>query len=151
MAHRHPTPFGVVVQRRDQALRRDLVNPTLDHGGPMPFYRILSQRDTIGSAEKVRLAEEIVQLHLRLAGGTRALVNVLFEEFSPGDLFVGGKPVPRLIASASIRAARTQDVKTALLQGYSALISRVAGVPESDLLVSVGEVRPENMMEAGHI
>ena len=70
----------------------------------MPFYRILSRRGTINSDQKARLVEEIVQLHLRLAGGARALVNVLFEEFAQGDFFVGGKPAPRLVASASIRA-----------------------------------------------
>ncbi len=117
----------------------------------MPLYRIVSEPGALTPAQKAAIAEGVVELHLRLAGGARAFVNVLFETFAAGDLYVGGKPAPRMLMSASVRTGRTQETKAALLTGFSALVSRIAGVPEAELLISIGEVRPENAMEAGHI
>lgn len=117
----------------------------------MPFYTIATPPGVTTKAQRDEMAESIVEMHLRLAGGLRQFVNVMFHEYDPTRFYVGGRHETRVMLDASIRAGRTKEVKTALLTSYSALASRVLGVPEADLLVSVNEIRAENVMEGGHI
>ena len=117
----------------------------------MPLYRIMSERGAITSAQRAELAESIVEMHLRLAGGARWLVNVVFEEAANGGVFVGGKPAKRIFIGTSIRTGRSEQVKAALLTEYSTLVSRVLGVLTSDMIAGLDEINPDNVMEAGFI
>ena len=117
----------------------------------MPLYRIMSERGAITSAQKAELAESIVEMHLRLAGGARWLVNVVFEEAATGGVFVAGKPAKRIFIGTSIRTGRSEQVKAALLTEYSTLVSRVLGVSTSDMIAGLDEINPDNVMEAGFI
>ena len=117
----------------------------------MPVYRIMSERGAITPAQKAELAEALVGMHLRLAGGARWLVNVVFEEAAPGGIFVGGKPAKRILIGTSIRTGRDEEVKAALLTEYSTLVSRVLGVSTSDMIAGLAEINPDHVMEAGFI
>ena len=117
----------------------------------MPLYRIMSECGAITPAQKAELAEAIVEMHLRLAGGARWLVNVIFEEAALGGIFVGGKPAKRILIGTSIRTGRSEQVKAALLTEYSTLVSRVLGVSTSDMIAGLSEISPDNVMEAGFI
>jgi len=117
----------------------------------MPLYRVLTEQGALSAPQKADIAERIVEMHLRLAGGIRAFVNVLYEEYQPQDAFVGGKPGSPCYLSGSIRRGRPQEVKTRILHELSALFVDVTGIPAARLLISVGEVSAQNVMEAGHI
>ena len=117
----------------------------------MPVYRIMSERGAITSGQKAELAEGLVEMHLRLAGGARWLVNVVLQEVAPGAIFVGGRPTKRILIGTSIRTGRSEEVKAALLGEYSALVSRVLGVSTSDMIAGLDEINPDNVMEAGFI
>ena len=117
----------------------------------MPVYRIMSEREAITPGQKAELAEALVEMHLRLAGGARWLVNVVFAEVGPGGVFVGGRPAKRVLIGTSIRSGRSEQVKAALLAEYSALVSRVLGISTSDMIAGLDEINPANVMEAGFI
>ena len=117
----------------------------------MPVYRIMSERGAITPVQKAELAEGLVEMHLRLAGGARWLVNVVFEEVPPGGIFVGGRPAKRILIGTSIRSGRSEQVKAALLTEYSTLVSRVLGISTSDMIAGLDEINPDNVMEAGFI
>ncbi|MDF0518682.1 tautomerase family protein [Bradyrhizobium yuanmingense] len=115
----------------------------------MPIYIITSQRGTISSEQKYELAEALVEMHLRVAGGARWLVNVVFQESE--SIFVGGAPAKRLLIATTIREGRNDEAKAKLLAEYSSLVSRVLDVPTSDIIAGLDEVNPDNVMEAGFI
>ena len=115
----------------------------------MPIYRIMSERGAISSEQKHEIAEALVEMHLRVAGGARWLVNVVFEESE--RVFVGGTPAKRLLIATTIREGRDAEAKAKLLAEYSSLVSRVLDVPTSDIIAGLDEVNPDNVMEAGFI
>lgn len=115
----------------------------------MPIYTITSERGTISSEQKHELAEALVEMHLRIAGGARWLVNVVFQEAE--SVFVGGTPAKRLLIATTIREGRNAEAKAKLLAEYSSLVSRVLDVPTSDMIAGLDEVNPDNVMEAGFI
>ena len=115
----------------------------------MPIYRTMSERGAISSEQKHEIAEALVEMHLRVAGGARWLVNVVFEESE--SVFVGGTPAKRLLIATTIREGRDAEAKAKLLAEYSSLVSRVLDVPTSDIIAGLDEVNPDNVMEAGFI
>lgn len=115
----------------------------------MPIFTITSERGSISSEQKHELAEALVEMHLRVAGGARWLVNVVFQESE--SIFVGGQPGKRLLIATTIREGRNAEVKAKLLTEYSSLVSRVLEVPTSDIIAGLDEVNPDNVMEAGFI
>ncbi|UPK29116.1 tautomerase family protein [Bradyrhizobium sp. 195] len=115
----------------------------------MPIYRIMSERGAISSGQKHEIAEALVEMHLRVAGGARWLVNVVFEELE--SVFVGGTPAKRLLIATTIREGRGAEAKAKLLAEYSSLVSRVLDIPTSDIIAGLDEVNPDNVMEAGFI
>jgi phenylpyruvate tautomerase PptA (4-oxalocrotonate tautomerase family) len=109
----------------------------------------MSERGSISTEQKHQLAEALVEMHLRVAGGVRWLVNVFFEESE--IMFVGGEPAKRVLIATTIREGRNAEAKAKLLAEYASLVSRVLDIPTSDIIAGLDEINPDNGMEAGFI
>jgi phenylpyruvate tautomerase PptA (4-oxalocrotonate tautomerase family) len=97
----------------------------------MPFYRCITLVGMLAQEQK----EEIVQS--------------LFEEVRPGDVFQNGKPSQAVRLHGRIRAGRDADTKHRMLDAYTDLIVRIARVSVDDVMVALVETPHENAMEGG--
>lgn len=117
----------------------------------MPLYRVVTHQGLLNPAQKATIAEAIVEMHLRNAGGLRAFVNVLFESYPVGDAFVGGAPGAPVILAGTIRAGRAPEVKTTMLQELQDLFVAATGHSTRRLIVNISDAPARNTMEAGFV
>lgn len=117
----------------------------------MPFYHCLTPSGVLQQAQKREIVEEITRIHCSMTGGLPEFVQVQFEEIEKDNVFQNREPSSALRLHARIRAGRDAACKRSMLSAYTALLSRVAGVPESDVMVAFVETSFENVMEGGRL
>jgi phenylpyruvate tautomerase PptA (4-oxalocrotonate tautomerase family) len=117
----------------------------------MPLYACFIQEGALSRAQKAEIAGEITRIHCDLTGAPPSFVHVRFHTMVSGDGYTGGKPAKSAVLDASIRAGRSTELKTKLLEELSAMYQRISGIPEWDLVVALREIPASDVMEAGHI
>jgi len=116
----------------------------------MPVYRCITPPDSIAQDVRAVIAEDITRIHCELTSGTpRSFVHVIFEEVAPGRMFSGGTPSEKTLITGQIRAGRTAEVRTRLVQEISRAWNRATGQSEEDILVAVTEFRASDVVEGG--
>jgi hypothetical protein len=66
-----------------------------------------------------------------------------------GTYFVAGKPSGHSVLNAAIRVGRDLATRQRILRELSQMWTRLTGQTEGELLISLWENPPENVMEAG--
>jgi phenylpyruvate tautomerase PptA (4-oxalocrotonate tautomerase family) len=115
----------------------------------VPLYQCYSPKGLLTESAKAEIADEITTIHTAATGAPAAFVNVLFREFSEGDLFVHRQPSTRSIVLGSIRHGRSLETRQAMMRDYEQMWLRITGQSEADLLVALTEVDPAMALEAG--
>ena len=92
----------------------------------MPIYQCICPEGLLDQPTREAIAEEITRIHCDATGVPPSFVNVLFTEMTGGTCFVAGREL-------------------------SQMWSRLTGQAEGELLISLWENPPENVMEAGLI
>lgn len=119
----------------------------------MPTYTVLSTAGTIGPGQRPKLAELITDLHHEVTSAPRYLVQVIFNDLAPGELFLAGQEVSQdhVWIRADIRSGRTEQQKTGLLKQLTARGAETLGIPAAHLWVYVNEIPGANMTEYGQL
>jgi phenylpyruvate tautomerase PptA (4-oxalocrotonate tautomerase family) len=123
----------------------------LSSGETMPFYQCISPEGLLDESARGQLAEQITRIHCDATGVPPSFVNVLFTDVPSGRYFVAGKPSRHCMLNGAIRVGRDLATRQRILQELSQMWTRLTGQTEGELLISLWENPPENVMEAGLI
>jgi phenylpyruvate tautomerase PptA (4-oxalocrotonate tautomerase family) len=119
-------------------------------GNEMPIYQCYSRKGLLTDSAKANIAEEMTSLYCRFTGAPPTWVKVLFHEMGEGDCFSAGKPASaQSLILAINRHGRDLATRRAMLRELSQIWTRNSGQPETDLWISVTEIDPTNVLEAG--
>ena len=115
----------------------------------MPVYTVLTGPDELTAAERSEIAREITRIHTTLTGAPKSFVRIVFSSLSAGQTFTAGEPTALTLLHGSIRAGRSRETKTRLLEEISAMFMRVTGIAARDLVVSISDIAAQDVMEGG--
>ena len=113
----------------------------------MPLYLCNAVKGVIANDAKPKIASDITDIHCGITGAPRTLWHVFFFEDAP-QLPINGKSV---FLFGSIRAGRTTDQKTVLVDRMKASIFMHAGVPLKDIIADTTDVPASWVMEGGGV
>jgi phenylpyruvate tautomerase PptA (4-oxalocrotonate tautomerase family) len=117
----------------------------------MPLYQCVSPAGLLDETARAKVAGEITRIHCDAAGVPPSFVNVMFTDASAGTYFVAGKPSTHSLLNGAIRTGRDLETRQRILRELSQMWTRLTGQTEGELLISLWESPPENVMEAGLI
>jgi phenylpyruvate tautomerase PptA (4-oxalocrotonate tautomerase family) len=116
----------------------------------MPVYQCYSRKGLLTESAKANIAEEMTSLYCSTTGAPPSWVKVLFHEMPEGDCFTAGKPAATQSLILGInRYGRDLETRRSMLRQLSQIWTRNSGQPEADLWISVTEIDPTNVIEAG--
>ena len=115
----------------------------------MPVYQCYSPKGLLTRTAKTKIAEEMTTMYCDATGAPAAWVKVLFHELPEGDCFTAGKPSTQSLILGSNRQGRSLETRRAMLRQLVQIWTRNSGQPEADLWISITEVDPTNVMDAG--
>ena len=118
----------------------------------MPTYTVTVAQGRLSSDEKLRLAQGITSAHNEATGAQGFFAQVIVNEVSPGNHFIGGSPLreDQIFVHGHIRAGRTDERKQFLLARIRDCVMAVARVERRYVWVYVSEIPPLQMLEYGH-
>ena len=117
----------------------------------MPVYQCYSPKGLLTKSVKAKIAEEITSIHCNATGAPELYVNVLFQDISEDDCFVAGQPATHSYIFGAIRHGRELEIRQGMLRDLSQMWTRLTGQSEAEVLISLNEANPQNVMEAGLI
>jgi phenylpyruvate tautomerase PptA (4-oxalocrotonate tautomerase family) len=120
-------------------------------GKNMPLYQIMNPKGAFTRETKQQIAAGISEIHLARAGGLKAFINVIFNEYEAGDGYIAAEEDSPVIVSGSVRAGRDQQQKTDIMNDIMALMTQTGGIGVKKLVIAISDVNPANAMEWGHI
>ena len=115
----------------------------------MPVYQCYSPKGLLTASAKAKIAEEMTDMYCNVTGAPPSWVKVLFHELPEGECFAAGKPASQSLILAINRYGRDLETRRAMLRELSQIWTRNSGQPEADLWISVTEIDPTNVLEAG--
>ena len=111
------------------------------------MYQCYSPKGLLTKSAQAKIAEEMTSMYCSIAGGLPSWVKVLFHEMPEVECFVGGKPATQ--TQSLILAINRDGRDLEMLRQLSQIWTRNTGQPEADLWISMTEVDPTNVLEAG--
>src|SRR5271156_4075176 len=93
----------------------------------MPVYQCYSPKGLLTASAKAKIADEMPE----------------------GDCFTAGKPASQSLILGINRYGRDLETRRSMLRELSQIWTRNSGQPEADLWISVTEIDPTNVLEAG--
>ncbi|MCW2687009.1 MAG: uncharacterized protein JWR37_1899 [Mycobacterium sp.] len=117
----------------------------------MPVYTCITVAKTLADDTKAALAAEITKVHSSITGAPTLFVHVVFQELPATNVFTDSSPSQPLLISGVIRAGRANAEKVRLAKDISASSSRIAGIPEARILVSIQEFQARFAVEYGRV
>jgi phenylpyruvate tautomerase PptA (4-oxalocrotonate tautomerase family) len=115
----------------------------------MPIYQCYSPKGLLTESAKAKIADEMTSMYCNFTGALPSWVKVLFHELPEGECFAGGKPASQSLILAINRHGRDLETRRAMLRQLSQIWTRNSGQPAADLWISVTEIDPTNVLEAG--
>ena len=115
----------------------------------MPVYTCITAAKTLAVHTKAALAAEITKIHSSITGAPTSFVHVVFQELPATNVFTDSSPSQPLLINGLIRAGRADADKVRLAKDISASSSRIAGIPEARILVSLQEFQARFAVEYG--
>ena len=119
----------------------------------MPTYICTAREGALTKEQKAQIAAEITRVHNEVTGAPRFFVQVLFNDLTVGNQFIGGAQLPsdQVWIRGDIRAGRSEHDKGRLLLDILRGFSLISGVPEADVWVYLTELPAKNMAEFGQV
>lgn len=115
----------------------------------MPVYQCYSPKGLLTASAKAEIADEMTSLYCNVTGAPASWVKVLFHELPEGECFSAGKPASQSLILAINRHGRDLETRRSMLRQLSQIWARNSGQPVADLWISVTEIDPTNVLEAG--
>ena len=117
----------------------------------MPLYRITTPEGLLSSEAKAMLAAEITEFHSRMSGLDEAYTKIVFDNFCPGDGFIGREAGPAVILTVKVRAGRPADYRKKLLFGLRSMLQSATGAADAHMLLALEETPASNAIEMGEL
>jgi len=119
----------------------------------MPAYTVTSIAGRFSADQKNRLAAAITGVHCTTTGAPPFLVQVIFNEVSPGDYFVGGKPIKfdSIMVHGHIRAGHDSETKSLLISEIMHSAAAISETDRSAIQIYIVEVPANQFAEWGRI
>ncbi|MEM8651871.1 MAG: tautomerase family protein [Pseudomonadota bacterium] len=113
----------------------------------MPLYMCNAIKGAISEEAKPKIAADITDIHCEVTGAPRTFVHVFFFEDAP-QLPINGKSV---FLFGSIRAGRTAEQKSELVNRMKSSICTHAGLPLDEIFADTIDVPASWVMEGGDV
>lgn len=120
----------------------------------MPIFIVTVPKSPLSSTQKIQLSEEITRVHCDITGAPSYFKQVIFNEISDGNYFVGGKPLQgtdHIWVHGIIRAGREAEIKERLLVELMKVLSKIALVDEQNVQVYISDIQGSKVLEFGKI
>jgi phenylpyruvate tautomerase PptA (4-oxalocrotonate tautomerase family) len=119
----------------------------------MPTYVVTAQAGRLSAPQKERLAGRITDIHCHRTGAPAYLAKVIFTDVTPGNYFLGGKPLKddNIFVHGQIRAGRGPEIKEPLVLELMRATAEVAATHESHVQVYILDVPARQIAEWGQL
>src|SRR5262245_17375174 len=119
----------------------------------MPTYTICAPAGGLTADQRATLAREVTRAHQHHTGAQTFFAQVMFVDVPSTSWFVGGVPIDteQIFMHGQVRAGRSAEVKRALLEDLTAILSRVSNFPRHKVWGYISELNPSQMVEFGRI
>jgi phenylpyruvate tautomerase PptA (4-oxalocrotonate tautomerase family) len=117
----------------------------------MPIYTCVATAATLSDEAKATMAAEITKIHASMTGAPTSFVHVGFQELPATNMFIDSSPSQPLLINGVIRAGRTDEQKTRLALDISSSSSRITGIPEARINVSIMDIQARFAVEGGRV
>ena len=119
----------------------------------MPTYTVTHSSLDLNPEQKNQIATGITDVHYRVTGANRYFAQVIFNEKSEENHFMGGKTIsePQLFLHGEIRSGRTEEVKKKLILDLRDVLIKASGLDKTNVWVYIIDLLPNQMIEYGEI
>ena len=117
----------------------------------MPIYTVVTSTSTLSDQTKATVAAEITKTHAAITGAPTSLVHVVFYDQPHANVFTGATPSQPMLITGLTRAGRADSDKMRLAKDISASCSRVTGIPESRIVVTIQDNPARFAVEGGRV
>ena len=119
----------------------------------MPTYTVTHSSLDLNPEQKNQIAKGITEVHYRVTGANRYFAQVIFNEKSAENHFMGGKTIsePQLFLHGEIRSGRTEEVKKKLILDLRDVLIKASGLDKTNVWVYIIDLLPNQMIEYGEI
>jgi phenylpyruvate tautomerase PptA (4-oxalocrotonate tautomerase family) len=117
----------------------------------MPLYQCLVPAGSLDADTRAALAQAITNAHFSATSTAPGFIDVVFTEYEPTAYLRAGRPNPVSVISGEIRPEHDRETRGELLRLLCESWSAITGQEKRQILVSVKEVDPTSVMEAGLI
>ena len=119
----------------------------------MPTYTVTHSSLDLNPEQKNQIATGITDVHYRVTGANRYFAQVIFNEKSEENHFMGGKTIsePQLFLHGEIRSGRTEEVKKKLILDLRDALIKASGLDKTNVWVYIIDLLPNQMIEYGEI
>jgi phenylpyruvate tautomerase PptA (4-oxalocrotonate tautomerase family) len=117
----------------------------------MPLYTVMTQDGLLSDRQRDVIAAELVRIHTTATGVPANFVHSIFPTYPKNHAYVAAERSAVASIVGVIRAGRSPEQKSQLVQAIWKMFQDKAGVSDRDLSVALQEVPPSQAMENGMI
>lgn len=117
----------------------------------MPTYACWAATNTIPVDARKRIVDALTEIHHEDAVAPRYFVQVVFNDVTPGSIFVAGQAADpaHVWIRADIRAGRTEQQKQAILERITTEVGAIVNVSPEEVWVYINDIPGANISEYG--
>lgn len=117
----------------------------------MPTYVVTAPAGRLSPTQKEALAQRITDIHCQRTGAPAYFAQVLFTDVTPGNYFLGGKPLKddNIFVHGQIRAGRGPEIKEPMILDLMNATAEVAQTHASHVQVYIVDVPARQIAEWG--
>jgi phenylpyruvate tautomerase PptA (4-oxalocrotonate tautomerase family) len=134
---------GTVLRLDGRPLRKD--------PNRMPLYAVMTQDGLLSEQQRDVIAAELVRIHTSATGVPANFVHSIFPTYPKNHAYVAAERSAVASIVGVIRAGRSPEQKSQLVQAIWKMFQDKTGVSDRDLSVALQEVPPSQAMENGMI
>ena len=117
----------------------------------MPLYTVMTQDGLLSDQQRDVIAAELVRIHTSATGVPANFVHSIFPTYPKNHAYVAAERSAVASIVGVIRAGRSPEQKSQLVQTIWKMFQDNTGVSDRDLSVALQEVPPSQAMENGMI
>lgn len=117
----------------------------------MPIYTCVTAQDTLATAGKGLLAEEISRIHSEINHVPSTYVNVVFQELAAANVYTDGKPARPLLITGWVRDGHPEAETTRLALAIAGAATRITAIPAERVLVVFQSSPAHYAVEGGRV
>jgi phenylpyruvate tautomerase PptA (4-oxalocrotonate tautomerase family) len=117
----------------------------------MPLYTVMTQDGLLSDQQRDVIAAELVRIHTSATGVPANFVHSIFPTYPKNHAYFAAERSAVASIVGVIRAGRSPEQKSQLVQAIWKMFQDKTGVSDRDLSVALQEVPPSQAMENGMI